>query len=35
MNLTMLPADTFVWWAAAIAFMVLMGWWLDGDDSDR
>ena len=30
----MLPADTFVWWSATIAFMVLMGWWINGNDRD-
>lgn len=31
----MLPADTFVWWAAVLVLGVIWGWWVDGNDSDR
>lgn len=31
----MLPADTFVWWAAVLVLGTIWGWWVHGNDSDR
>lgn len=31
----MLPADTFVWWAAVLVLGTIWGWWVHGNDRDR
>ena len=32
--MNILPADTFVWWAAVLVLGTVWGWWVRGNDRD-